>query len=129
MIPFNMNGPFVRSYFGRRKNRVVTYAEFSQFLHDFHEEYSTEAFRRFDPDSRGFISIPDFVAIMTSIRAHLLTPAVSSKLWELASKLSSDPEDEKGTVSYPFFSAFNGLLNNMELMKKVRVNEFLKEAN
>jgi solute carrier family 25 aspartate/glutamate transporter 12/13 len=32
-IPFNMDGKFVRMYFGRKKNRVVTYAEFSQFLH------------------------------------------------------------------------------------------------
>jgi hypothetical protein len=32
-IPFDMNGGFVKLYFGRDKKRVVSYAEFSQFLH------------------------------------------------------------------------------------------------
>jgi len=32
-IPFNLDGPFVRLYFGNKKDRVVTYAEFSQFIH------------------------------------------------------------------------------------------------
>nr|XP_023027522.1 calcium-binding mitochondrial carrier protein Aralar1-like isoform X2 [Leptinotarsa decemlineata] len=41
-IPFNMESPFVQLYFGKEKNRLVTYNEFSQFLHDFHEEYAIE---------------------------------------------------------------------------------------
>jgi solute carrier family 25 (mitochondrial aspartate/glutamate transporter), member 12/13 len=32
-IPFDMNGGFVKLYFGKEKKRVVSYAEFSQFLH------------------------------------------------------------------------------------------------
>ncbi|XP_035709306.1 calcium-binding mitochondrial carrier protein Aralar1 isoform X2 [Folsomia candida] len=114
MMPFNMNGNFVRMYFGRRKNRVVTYAEFSQFLHDFHEEYATEAFRRFDPDCKGTIPISSFVSIMTNLRSHLVQPKVGAHLEAVARQLG-DGE----SVSYPFFVAFNSLLNNMELMKKV----------
>ena len=33
--------------------RTVSYAEFSQFLHDFHDEYATVGFRAKDPDQRG----------------------------------------------------------------------------
>lgn len=32
-IPFDMNGGFVKLYFGRDKKRAISYAEFSQFLH------------------------------------------------------------------------------------------------
>lgn len=32
-IPFDMNGEFVRLYFGRDKSRQISYSEFSQFLH------------------------------------------------------------------------------------------------
>jgi hypothetical protein len=32
-IPFNLDGQFVRLYFGEKKDRVVTYTEFSQFIH------------------------------------------------------------------------------------------------
>lgn len=57
---------------------------------------------------------------MTSIRAHLLTPQVSSQLGDVARALASETEVEgPGCVSYPFFAAFNALLNNMELVKKV----------
>jgi solute carrier family 25 aspartate/glutamate transporter 12/13 len=117
-IPFNMDGKFVRMYFGRKKNRVVTYAEFSQFLHvivqslililyeikvedllnenlcllisivllqDFQDEYAREAFKKFNRkrSSSGFITIEDFITIMTNIRSHLLTSAVSTKLEEV----------------------------------------------
>jgi solute carrier family 25 aspartate/glutamate transporter 12/13 len=32
-IPFDMNGGFVKLYFGKDKKRAISYAEFSQFLH------------------------------------------------------------------------------------------------
>ena len=32
-IPFDLDGDFVRLYFGKEKKRLVSYAEFSQFLH------------------------------------------------------------------------------------------------
>jgi len=109
-IPFDLNGKFVRLYFGKKKDRVVSYGEFSQFLYvkhklkyisicecnfdsllnecrfliqDFNEEYAREAFRRFDKDSTGFVSVEDFEIIMTSVRAHVLTKSVTTHLKEV----------------------------------------------
>lgn len=82
-IPFNMDSPFIQLYFGRQKNRLVTYSEFSQFLHDFHEEYAIEGFRKADKDGTGFISVLDFQDIMLNIKSHLLTKEVQSHLIEV----------------------------------------------
>lgn len=100
-------------YFGKSKNRIITYAEFSQFLHDFHEEYAVEAFRRFDTNGTGFISALDFANIMTQIKRHLLTKEVQENLMGIT---------HAQKVSFPFFMAFNSLLNNMELVKKIYLN-------
>lgn len=116
-IPFNMEGGFVQLYFGRDKKRSINYQEFSQFLHDFHEEYAVEAFRRFDKDGSGFISILNFQDIMISIKSHLLTKEVESHLIETAGGNQSGRR-----VSFPYFVAFNSLLNNMELIKRIYLN-------
>jgi len=112
-IPFDLNGGFVKLYFGAKKERKISYAEFAQFLHDFHEEYAVEAFRQFDKHSTGYISPLDFHAIMTQIKSHLLTKQVEENLVALANHKK---------VSFPFFMAFNSLLNNMELVKKIYLN-------
>ncbi|KAF4518896.1 hypothetical protein B566_EDAN015288 [Ephemera danica] len=116
-IQFDMNGGFVKLYFGKEKKRVVSYAEFSQFLHDFHEEYAVEAFRRFDKDGSGFISALDFQDIMVSIKSHLLTKEVRANLVAAAGGGYGGHR-----VSFPFFIAFNSLLNNMELIKRIYLN-------
>ena len=72
-IPFPFDSDFVKLYFGSKRNRNVTYAEFSQFLHDFHDEYANVAFKAKDTDGSGFISAKDFFEIMLSIKSHLLT--------------------------------------------------------
>ncbi len=59
------------------QSRNITYAEFSQFLHDFHEEYALVAFKAKDKDGTGFISVKDFYEIMISIKSHLLTEPVT----------------------------------------------------
>lgn len=77
-IPFPLEtSDFVKLYFGKDKKRVITYAEFSQFLHDFHDEYAQVAFKAREDDGSGFISPKDFFNIMTSIKSHLLTDSVS----------------------------------------------------
>lgn len=116
-IPFNMDSPFVELYFGKNKTRLVTYNEFSQFLHDFHEEYAIEGFRRLDKDGSGFISVLDFQDIMISIKSHLLTNEVQSHLIEAV-----QGETQSRKVSFPYFIAFNSLLNNMELVKRIYLN-------
>lgn len=49
----DLNSPFMRLYFGNDKSRKINYAEFTQFLHDFHEECGIEAFRKFDKQGTG----------------------------------------------------------------------------
>lgn len=79
-LPFNMDGTFVKLYFGKDKKRLISYSEFSQFLHDFHEEYAVEAFKKCDKDSSGFISSADFKDIMLNIKGHLLTKSLRTNL-------------------------------------------------
>lgn len=116
-VPFDMNGGFIKLYFGKDKKRVISYVEFSQFLHDFHEEYATEAFRRLDKEGSGFIAALDFQDIMLSLKSHLLTQQVKQNLIAAAC-----PGDTGHRVSFPYFMAFNSLLNNMELIKRIYLN-------
>jgi solute carrier family 25 aspartate/glutamate transporter 12/13 len=50
---------------------------------------------------------------MTDIKAHLLTPEVSKYLPQVS---------KTQKISFPFFMAFNSLLNNMELIKRIYLN-------
>lgn len=117
-FPFPFDGDFVRLYFGKKRSRKVTYAEFSQFLHDFHDEYANVAFRARDDSGEGHITTKDFYDIMVSIKSHLLTEQVKQNLIPAAQM------GEGGTniVSYPYFVAFISLLNNIELIKKIYLN-------
>lgn len=116
-LPFNMESTFVRLYFGKDKKRLVTYPEFSQFLHDFHEEYGVEAFKKCDKEGTGFITAGDFRNIMMSVKSHLLTKDLKSKVITA----SGFPQGER-KISFPYYMAFNSLLNNMELIKRVYLN-------
>jgi len=116
-IPFNYDCDFIKLYFGKDKDRQITYSEFSQFLHDFHEEYASVAFKATDKEGTGFISSADFEDIMTSVKSHLLTPSIKANLRAAA---QGGPNGQ--SVSYAYFIAFISLLSNMELIKKVYLN-------
>ncbi|XP_045447001.1 calcium-binding mitochondrial carrier protein Aralar1 [Melitaea cinxia] len=116
-LPFNMESTFIRLYFGKDKKRLVTYPEFSQFLHDFHEEYGVEAFKKCDKDGTGFITAGDFRDIMLSVKNHLITKELKAKVITA----SGFPQGER-KISFPYYMAFNSLLNNMELIKRVYLN-------
>ncbi|XP_032596360.1 calcium-binding mitochondrial carrier protein Aralar1 isoform X2 [Drosophila grimshawi] len=109
-IPFSLDGTFIKRYFGDKKQRLINYAEFTQLLHDFHEEYAMEAFRSKDPAGTGFISPLDFQDIIVKVKRHLLTADVKDNLVAVT---------EGHKVSFPYFIAFTSLLNNMELIKQV----------
>uniref|UniRef100_T1JI93 EF-hand domain-containing protein n=1 Tax=Strigamia maritima TaxID=126957 RepID=T1JI93_STRMM len=113
-IPFDFESDFVKLYFGKEKKRAVSYSEFSQFLHDFHEEHAIQAFKRFDKKNAGYITALDFLEIMVSIKTHLLTKEVRANLVAAAGGGSGGH-----LVSFPYFMAFSNLLNNMELVKKI----------
>ena len=49
-IKKNLNALIILSFNYRRN---VSYAEFSQFLHDFHDEYATVGFIAKDTDQKG----------------------------------------------------------------------------
>jgi solute carrier family 25 aspartate/glutamate transporter 12/13 len=76
-----------------------------------------EAFRRYDQLGSGFISALDFQDIMISIKSHLLTDEVKANLVAAASGGQGGKR-----VSFPYFMAFNSLLNNMELIKRIYLN-------
>ncbi|XP_017849308.1 calcium-binding mitochondrial carrier protein Aralar1 isoform X2 [Drosophila busckii] len=109
-IPFSLDGTFIKRYFGDKKQRLINYAEFTQLLHDFHEEHAMEAFRSKDPAGTGFISPLDFQDIIVKVKRHLLTPDVKDNLVAVT---------EGHRVSFPYFIAFTSLLNNMELIKQI----------
>lgn len=118
-LPFNFESgsDFVKLYFGKEKNRQITYSEFSQFLHDFHDEYAVVAFKAKDKEGNGFISVADFEEIMMSIKSHLLTDQVKANLSAIA---KAGPNGNQ--VSYAYFVAFISLLSNTELIKRVYLN-------
>ena len=117
-IPFNYDSDFIKLYFGKKKDRQITYSEFSQFLHDFHEEYASVAFKAKDKDGSGFISSADFEEVMLSVKSHLMTPQISANLRSIAQGGTGGQQN----VSFAFFIAFISLLSNMELIKKVYLN-------
>lgn len=79
-VPFKLDGPFTELYFGRDRTRAISYTEFSQFLHDFHEECALEAFKLKDPNRSGYITALDFQDIMLTVKKHLLTAEVKDNL-------------------------------------------------
>lgn len=79
-FPLTLDGKFMQRYFGKDKQRAINYVEFSQFLHDFHEEYSSEAFQTKDPSGSGFISPLDFQDVMVKVKNHLMTAEVRDNL-------------------------------------------------
>ncbi|VVC40166.1 Hypothetical protein CINCED_3A016587 [Cinara cedri] len=120
LIPFNLDSQFMKLYFGEKKNRIINYSEFAQFLHDFHEECGTEIFRTFDKSGSGFISANDFQEIMLLSKSHLLTTGVRDNLL---------PAAGAHRVSFPYFMAFISLLNNMELIKRIYLNASNENRN
>ncbi|XP_013779332.1 calcium-binding mitochondrial carrier protein Aralar1-like [Limulus polyphemus] len=112
-IPFDFKSEFMRLHFGDDRKRTVSYTEFSQVLHDFHEEHAVQAFRRYDKKKIGAITSLDFSDIMISVKSHLLTESVKQNLVAVTGG---------HVVTFPYFMAFNSLLNNMELVKRIYLN-------
>jgi solute carrier family 25 aspartate/glutamate transporter 12/13 len=112
-IPFDFASDFIKLHFGKERTRQVSYTEFCQIIHDFHEEHAQQAFKRADKQNAGLISALDFSDIMRTTKQHLLTPFVCDNLVVIAGGATSTQ------VSFPFFQAFNSLLNNMELVKNI----------
>ncbi|XP_005095774.2 calcium-binding mitochondrial carrier protein Aralar2 [Aplysia californica] len=113
-IPFNFESDFIRLHFGKDKSRKVTYPEFTQLIHDFHEEHAWQAFRRRDKSNNGYISAKDFEEILINLKGYLLTPFVRKNIITVV--LGGEHQRQ---ISYAYFTAFISLLNNIELVKKI----------
>ncbi|KAJ3591768.1 hypothetical protein NHX12_006900, partial [Muraenolepis orangiensis] len=92
-IPFNWDCEFIRLHFGHERKKLLSYAEFIQFLQK-------------DKNKTGSITAVDFSDIMATIRRHMLTSFAAGG-------------STSHMVSFSYFSAFNALLNNMELIRKI----------
>ncbi|XP_041371457.1 calcium-binding mitochondrial carrier protein Aralar2-like [Gigantopelta aegis] len=113
-IPFDFNSDFIKLHFGADKKRRVSYAEFTQLIHDFHDEHALQAFRKFDKDNNGYITAKDFEEIMVSLKSYLLTPFVRDNIVTVAMG-----GEKQRQISYAYFSGFISLINNLELVKKI----------
>ncbi|KAM4558317.1 electrogenic aspartate/glutamate antiporter SLC25A12, mitochondrial-like isoform 1-T1 [Odontesthes bonariensis] len=112
-IPFNWDCEFIRLHFGHERNKNLSYAEFTQFLQELQLEHARQAFAQKDKNKSGTITALDFSDIMATIRHHMLTPFVEENLVSAAGGSTSH------MVSFSYFNAFNALLNNMELIRKI----------
>jgi len=114
VLPFDFDCEFINNHFGKDRQRQVRYLEFSQILHDFHEEHAIQAFRKFDTKSNGHILASNFQTILLQLKSHLLSPYIKENIETLIQNVSSQT-----LITYPYFVAFTYLLNNMELIKKI----------
>ncbi|KAF7662294.1 hypothetical protein LDENG_00240680 [Lucifuga dentata] len=112
-IPFNWDCEFIRLHFGTQRDKQLSYGEFTQFLLEMQLEHARQAFIQRDRAHSASISALDFRDIMVTIRPHMLTPFVEECLVAVVGGSTSHQ------VSFLYFSGFNSLLNNMELIRKI----------
>ncbi|XP_069839016.1 electrogenic aspartate/glutamate antiporter SLC25A12, mitochondrial isoform X2 [Dendropsophus ebraccatus] len=112
-IPFNWDCEFIRLHFGHNRKKHLSYLEFTEFLQELQLEHARQAFAQKDKTKSGMITALDFSDIMVTIRSHMLTPFVEENLVSAAGGTISHQ------VSFSYFNAFNSLLNNMELVRKI----------
>ncbi|XP_063285797.1 electrogenic aspartate/glutamate antiporter SLC25A12, mitochondrial [Pelobates fuscus] len=112
-IPFNWDCEFIRLHFGHNRKKHLSYLEFTEFLQELQLEHARQAFALKDKNKSGLITAMDFSDIMVTIRSHMLTSFVEENLVSAAGGTVSHQ------VSFSYFNAFNSLLNNMELVRKI----------
>ncbi|XP_046355558.1 electrogenic aspartate/glutamate antiporter SLC25A13, mitochondrial-like isoform X1 [Haliotis cracherodii] len=123
-MPFNFSSDFIKLHFGSTRSRKVSYAEFTQLIHDFHDEHAWQAFRKFDRSNSGFISAKDFEQVMISLKSYLLTPFVRDNIVTVALQ-----GEKHRQISYAYFTAFISLLNNLELVKRIYLAATRRDPN
>ncbi|NXI73638.1 CMC1 protein, partial [Anseranas semipalmata] len=115
-IPFNWDCEFIRLHFGHNRKKHLNYSEFTQFLQELQSEHARQAFALKDKNKSGMITGLDFSDIMVTLRSHMLTPFVEENLVSVTGGTVSHQ------VSFSYFNAFNALLNNMDLVRKIYSN-------
>ncbi|XP_071826694.1 electrogenic aspartate/glutamate antiporter SLC25A13, mitochondrial-like isoform X2 [Apostichopus japonicus] len=112
-IPFNFDCRFVRLHFGQNKKKELSYEEFTQFLQGIAAEHARQAFMDMDEKCKGAVTALEFRHIMLTIFSHLITDYVAQNILYVAGG------ETKHLVSFPYFNAFNSLLNNMEVIRRI----------
>ncbi|XP_042688689.1 calcium-binding mitochondrial carrier protein Aralar1-like [Centrocercus urophasianus] len=115
-IPFNWDCEFIRLHFGHNRKKHLNYTEFTQFLQELQSEHARQAFALKDKNKSGMITGLDFSDVMVTLHSHMLTPFVEENLVSVAGGTVSHQ------VSFSYFNAFNALLNNMDLIRKIYSN-------
>ena len=59
---------FVKELWKVRNHPQVSYTEFSQFLHDYHNRYSKYAFKAYNKEGKGMITTDEFCDLLTSVK-------------------------------------------------------------
>lgn len=121
-------------HFGAKRQRQITYKEFTQILLgkdvrrtelvftetnllDFIDEQTIQTFRTFDKTNLGYISLKNFELILRKLRQYQLSEFISTHLNDII-KLSASTS-VANQVSYPYLAAFLQLLSNTESMRKI----------
>jgi len=111
---FNFESDYVKLFFGSDFKHQLNYDEFTEFIQGYLQEYSTQAFWHQRKLRSGFVTPDVFSAIMTEIQPYQLTSWTTSHLTALAQVFN------KGhNVNYAFFTAFQNLMKNMELVRRI----------
>ncbi|CAF2974606.1 unnamed protein product [Rotaria socialis] len=126
-FPFNFNSDFVTTHFGAKRQRQITYKEFTQILLDFIDDQTIQAFRKFDKDNLGCISFKNFEIILNELRQYQLAEFISKHLNDVVKlSCSTSPPNQ---ISYSYFTAFLQLLSNIESMRKIYLAVNYKKAH
>ena len=111
---FNWECDYVKLYFGSDFKHALNYDEFTQFIQGFLHQYAVQAFWANRKKLNGYVSPAAFSNIMRQIRPYQLTEWTEEHLVALAQVFN------KGhNVNYAFFEAFNNLMKNMELVRRI----------
>jgi solute carrier family 25 aspartate/glutamate transporter 12/13 len=147
-FPFHFDSDFVQMHFGVKRQRQITYKEFTQILlgnksihffvdliwfffflsHlDFIDEQTIQTFRKLDKTNVGYISFKNFELILKELRQYQLSDFISTHLQDIVNRSSSTVLPNQ--ISYPYFTAFLQLLSNIESMRKIYLSILEKKAH
>ncbi|MBN3284876.1 CMC1 protein, partial [Polyodon spathula] len=111
-IPFNWDCEFIRLHFGHDRKKPLSYSEFTQFLQvssDCRRTTYTVLFKLKSATKRNMFELNVMISYFNSASESLL---VRFLLQVAGGSISHQ-------VSFSYFNAFNSLLNNMELIRKI----------
>eukprot|EP00118_Oscarella_pearsei_P020101 m.216509 g.216509 ORF g.216509 m.216509 type:complete len:702 (+) comp39870_c0_seq6:959-3064(+) len=125
-FPFDFNSQFIHLYFGKERKGSIRFQEFSEMIRDLQAERAKQAFVKSDVEKSGAISALSFRDVMKQTRSHLLSSYIDENLVTVGGGSTT----QSHSVSYAYFTAFNGVLSNLDLlheMMKTATSENVKK--